>query len=111
MWRLYKTSIRLTTGFFGSHTVTVYTLLQLTTVHYNTCRVFSVASLVACLPMPLGKFTFRANLQLFSEDCYFTHTLTGLDGALTLTETAPVTALTHTRRPTDWRSAASARFI
>jgi hypothetical protein len=42
MWRLYKTGIGLTTGFFGSHTVThnysVYTL-QLA-VHYSTCRVF-----------------------------------------------------------------------
>jgi hypothetical protein len=44
MWRLYKTGIGLTTGFSGSHTqlhtITVYTLLQLLTVHYNTCRVF-----------------------------------------------------------------------
>jgi hypothetical protein len=67
MWRLYKTGIGLTTGFIGSHTVThnysAYTL-QITTVHYNTCRVFFVSSLVACLPMPLGPFTFRTNLQL-----------------------------------------------
>jgi hypothetical protein len=27
------------------HTVTVYTLLQLTTVHYNTCRVSSLTLL------------------------------------------------------------------
>jgi hypothetical protein len=33
--------IELTTGFIGSHTITVYALLQLTTVHYNTCRVFT----------------------------------------------------------------------
>jgi hypothetical protein len=43
MWRLYKRGTGLTTGFIGSHTVThnysVYTL-QLTTVHYSTCRVF-----------------------------------------------------------------------
>jgi hypothetical protein len=44
MWRIYKTGIGLTTGFIGSHTVTlnysVYTLQF--TVHYSTCRVFSL---------------------------------------------------------------------
>jgi hypothetical protein len=45
---IYMTGIGLTTGFIGSHTVTynysVYTL-QLTTVHYNTCRVSSLTLL------------------------------------------------------------------
>jgi hypothetical protein len=71
-WRLYKTGIGLTTGFIGSHTVThnySATLLQLTTVHYNTCRVFTLYR--HWLPV----FQYRrirspATLQLFSEDCY-----------------------------------------
>jgi hypothetical protein len=39
---------------------------------------------------------YPATLQLFSEDCYFTHTLTGLDGALTLTLKTPAPTLQPT---------------
>jgi hypothetical protein len=68
----------LTTGFIGSHTVThnysEYTL-QLTTVHYNTCQVFTLY--LHWLPV----FQYRrirspATMQLFSEDCCSARTLT-----------------------------------
>jgi hypothetical protein len=70
VWRLYKTGIGLTTGFIGSHTVTHnYSVctLQLTTVHINTCRIFTLY--LHWLPV----FHYRrirspATLQLFSED-------------------------------------------
>jgi hypothetical protein len=57
------------------HTITVYTLLQLTTVHYNTCRVFTLY--LQWLPV----FQYRrirspATLQLFSEDCCSARILT-----------------------------------
>jgi hypothetical protein len=57
------------------HTITVYTLLQLHTVHYNTCRVFTLY--LHWLPV----FQFRrirspATLQLFSEDCCSARILT-----------------------------------
>jgi hypothetical protein len=57
------------------HTITVYTLLQLTTVHYNTCRVFTLY--LHSLPL----FQYRrirspATLQLFSEDCCLARILT-----------------------------------
>jgi S-adenosylmethionine/arginine decarboxylase-like enzyme len=77
-WRLYKTGIGITTGFIESHTIThnysVYAL-QLTTVHYNTCRVFTL-----CLHS-LPVFQYRrirspATLQLFSEDCCSARILT-----------------------------------
>jgi hypothetical protein len=56
---IYKTGIGLTTGFIGSHTVTVYTLLQLATVHYNTCRVSSL-----CLHwLPVFQYLTRLALQ------------------------------------------------
>jgi hypothetical protein len=75
---IYKTGIGLTTGFIGSHTVThnysVY-VLQLITVHYNTCWVFTL-----CLHW-LAVFQYRrirspASLQLFSEDCCSARILT-----------------------------------
>jgi hypothetical protein len=44
---IIRRGIGLTTGFIGSHTVTVYTLLQLTTVHYNTCRVFTIVAAIS----------------------------------------------------------------
>jgi hypothetical protein len=57
------------------HTITVYTLLQLTTVHCNTCRVFTLY--LHCLSV----FQYRrirspATLQLFSEDCCSARLLT-----------------------------------
>jgi hypothetical protein len=60
---IYKTGIGLTTGFIGSHTVTVYTLLQLTTVHY-TCRVSSL-----CLHwLPVFQYLTRLALQDWLTD-------------------------------------------
>jgi hypothetical protein len=50
------------------HTITVYTLLQLTTVHYNTCRV--VTSFLS------SNTTGSVRLQLFSEDCCSARLLT-----------------------------------
>jgi hypothetical protein len=48
MWGLYKTGIGLTTGFIGSQYS--YTQLQCIhftlAVHYSTCRVFSLVSLL-----------------------------------------------------------------
>jgi hypothetical protein len=74
----YIRRVGLTTGFIGSHTVThnysVYAL-QLTTVHYNTCRVLTLY--LHSLPV----FQYRrirspATLQLFSEDCCSARILT-----------------------------------
>jgi hypothetical protein len=74
----YIRRVGLTTGFIGSHTIThnysVYGL-QLTTVHYHTCRVFTLY--LHSLPV----FQYRrirspATLQLFSEDCCSARTLT-----------------------------------
>jgi hypothetical protein len=75
MRRLYNAGIGLTTGFIGSHTITVYALLQLTTVHYNTCRAFTLY--LHWFPV----FQYRrirspATLQLFSEGCCSARTLT-----------------------------------
>jgi hypothetical protein len=60
VWRLYKMGIGLTTGFIGSHTVTVYTLLQLLTVHYNTCRFFLQLQLTLTTESQLLLSFFRA---------------------------------------------------
>jgi hypothetical protein len=59
---IIRRGIGLTTGFIGSHTVTitVYTLLQLTTVHYNTCRVFTLY----LHPLPLFQIAGSVRLQL-----------------------------------------------
>jgi hypothetical protein len=66
-----------TTGFIGSHTVThnysVYAL-KLTTVHYHTCRIFTLY--LHSFPV----FQYRrihspATLELFSEDCCSARTL------------------------------------
>jgi hypothetical protein len=49
------------------HTITVYTLLQLLTVHYNTCRVYTLY--LHWLPVfQYCRIRSPATLQLFSED-------------------------------------------
>jgi hypothetical protein len=57
------------------HTITVYTLLQLLTVHYNTCRVFTLY--LHWLPVfQYSRIPSPATLQLFSEDCCSVRILT-----------------------------------
>jgi hypothetical protein len=78
MWRLYNAGIGLTAGFIGSLTVThnysVYTL-QLTTVQYNTCWVFTLY--LHWLPvLQYRRICSPASLQLFSEDCCSAQILT-----------------------------------
>jgi hypothetical protein len=46
------------------HTITVYTLYNSLCSLQHLPSLLAVSSLVACLPMPLGPFTFRTNLQL-----------------------------------------------
>jgi hypothetical protein len=80
MWRLIyiRRCIGLTTGFIGLHTVThsysVYAL-QLTTVHYNTCRVFTLY-LHSFPVFQYRRILSPATLQLFSEDCCSARILT-----------------------------------
>jgi hypothetical protein len=74
----YKTGFGLTTGFIRSHTVThnysVYAL-QLTTVHYHTCRVFT--PYLHSLPVfQSRRIRSPATLQLFSEECCSARILT-----------------------------------
>jgi hypothetical protein len=74
----YIRRVGLTTGFIGSHTIThnysVYAL-QLTTVHYQTCRVFTLY--LRSLPVSqYRRISSPATLQLFSEDCCSARTLT-----------------------------------
>jgi hypothetical protein len=57
------------------HTITVYTLLQLLTVHYNTCRVFTLY--LHWFPVfQYLRIRSPATLQLFSEDCCSARILT-----------------------------------
>jgi hypothetical protein len=57
------------------HTITVNALLQLTTVHYNTCRVFTLY--LHSLPVSqYHRIRSPATLQLFSEDCCSARMLT-----------------------------------
>jgi hypothetical protein len=70
----YIRRVGFTTGFIGSHAITVYALLQLTTVHYNTRRVVT-----SCLS---SNTAGSVRLQLWNS----LHS----------------TARAHTRRPTDW---------
>jgi hypothetical protein len=57
------------------HKITVYTFLQLLTVHYNTCRVFTLY--LHWLPVfHYPRIRSPATLQLFSEDCCSARILT-----------------------------------
>jgi hypothetical protein len=74
VWRLYKTGWIDNWIYWITHNYSVYAL-QLTTVHYHTCRVFTLY--LHSLPV----FQYRrihspATLQLFSEDCCSAQLLT-----------------------------------
>jgi hypothetical protein len=74
LWQLYKTGWIDNWIYWITHNYSV-SALQLTTVHYNTCRVFTL-----CLhSLPVSQYRricLPATLQLFSEDCCSARTLT-----------------------------------
>jgi hypothetical protein len=90
MWRLYKTGIGLTTGFIGSHTVTLN--YSVYTLHWQFTIVLAESSYCVFTGCPSSNTVGSVHLQLSSEDCYFT-----VDSRLGNSARTP--------RLTDWRSA------